>query len=456
MNAARNGFGPASARSGRASVSTTATCACLAFVLALLALAAPAAAAPQPVATIEIEGVISPVTLRLVGVAIDRAQAERAQALIIQLDTPGGLERSMRAIVQRMMNAEVPVVVYVAPTGARAASAGVFITMAAHVAAMAPATNIGAASPVMVGGGTADKTMMKKIENDAAAFIRTVALERGRNADWAEKAVREAVAITEREALKLKVIDLIADSVPDLLEKIDGRVIKLPKGPVTLATKGAPVRPIEIGFRDRFLNVITDPNVAYVLMMLGMIGLFFELSNPGVILPGVIGGISLILAFFAFQSLPINYAGLLLILFGIVLLIAEIKIVSHGILAIGGMISMALGSLMLFDAPEVGFRVSWWVIGPTVAATAGLFLFVVAAGVRALGRPPSTGAEGLVGRTATVRERLGPEGQVMVSGEIWRAVAEGEPLEPGAQVRIVGVDGLTLRVAKAEAKGGVA
>jgi len=225
---------------------------------------------------------------------------------------------------------------------------------------------------------------------------------------------------------------------------------------VTLATKGAPVRPIEIGFRDRFLNVITDPNVAYVLMMLGMLGLFFELSNPGVILPGVIGGISLILAFFAFQSLPINYAGLLLILFGVVLLIAEIKIVSHGVLAIGGVISMALGSLMLFDAPEVGFRVSWWVIVPSVGATAGLFLFVVAAGVRALGRPPATGAEGLIGKTATVRERLAPEGQVMVSGEIWRAVAEGEPVEPGAPVQIVAVDGLTLKVAKAEAKGGVA
>jgi membrane-bound serine protease (ClpP class) len=455
MKPGRQRFGPVRTRAGFGAAATPAR-ACLVLLFALLVVPAVASAAPAPVATIEIEGVISPVTLRLVGIAIDRAQAERANALVIQLDTPGGLERSMRAIVQRMMNAEVPVVVYVAPTGARAASAGVFITMAAHVAAMAPATNIGAASPVMVGGGTADKTMMKKIENDAAAFIRTVALERGRNADWAEKAVREAVAITERDALKLKVIDLIADSVPDLLEKIDGRVIKLPKGPVTLATKGAPVRPIEIGFRDRFLNVITDPNVAYVLMMLGMLGLFFELSNPGVILPGVIGGISLILAFFAFQSLPINYAGLLLILFGIVLLIAEIKIVSHGVLAIGGMVSMALGSLMLFDAPEVGFRVSWWVIGPTVAATGGLFLFVVAAGVRALGRPPSTGAEGLVGRTATVRERLGPEGQVMVSGEIWRAVAEGEPLEPGAQVRIVGVDGLTLRVAKAEAKGGVA
>ena len=443
MRPGRKGLEPVPARAG------------LVLVLALLTIPVVASAAPAPVATIEIEGVISPVTLRLVGIAIDRAQAERANALVIQLDTPGGLERSMRAIVQRMMNAEVPVVVYVAPTGARAASAGVFITMAAHVAAMAPATNIGAASPVALGGG-ADKTMMKKVENDAAAFIRTIALERGRNADWAEKAVRDAVAITEREALKLKVIDLIADSVPDLLEKIDGRTIKLPKGTVTLATKGAPVRPIEIGFRDRFLNIITDPNVAYVLMMLGMLGLFFELSNPGVILPGVIGGISLILAFFAFQSLPINYAGLLLILFGIVLLVAEIKIVSHGILAIGGIVSMALGSLMLFDAPEVGFRVSWWVIVPTVGAMAGLFLFVVAAGVRALGRPPATGAEGLVGKTATVRERLGPEGQVMVSGEIWRAVAEGEPLEPGAQVRIVAVDGLTLKVAKAEAKGGVA
>ncbi|OGL17764.1 MAG: serine protease, partial [Candidatus Rokubacteria bacterium RIFCSPLOWO2_12_FULL_71_22] len=309
----------------------------------VLAAAAPAAAEQGVVAKLDIDGVINPVTLRLVGVAIERAEAEGAQALLIQLDTPGGLERSMRGIVQRMLNARIPVIVYVAPTGARAASAGVFITMAAHVAAMAPATNIGAASPVALGGG-ADKTMMKKIENDAAAFIRSVALERGRNADWAEKAVRQAVSVTEREAVKLKVIDLVADSVPELLAKIDGRTVKTVKGPVTLATREARVTPIEIGFRDRFLNVITDPNVAYILMMLGMLGLFFELSNPGVILPGVVGGISLILAFFAFQSLPINYAGLLLILFGIVLFIAEIKVVSHGVLAIGGTISMALGS----------------------------------------------------------------------------------------------------------------
>jgi len=425
-------------------------------LVALAALLGPglAVAAPAPVAKIDIEGVISPVTLRLVGLALDRAQSERAQALVIQLDTPGGLERSMRAIVQRMLGAEVPVIIFVAPTGARAASAGVFITLAAHVAAMAPATNIGAASPVMLGGGNVDKTMMKKIENDAAAFIRTVALERGRNADWAEKAVRQAVSITEREAVRLRVVDLVADSMPDLLEKIDGRTVKTPRGMVTLHTRGAPVKAIEIGFRDRVLNVITDPNVAYVLMMLGMLGLFFELSNPGAVLPGVIGGISLILAFFAFQSLPINYAGLLLILFGIVLLVAEIKIVSHGILAIGGIVSMALGSLMLFDAPEIGLRVSWWAIVPMVGATAGLFLFVIAAGVRALARRQLLGPSGLVGQLATVKERLAPEGQVLVSGEIWRAVAEGEPVDAGARVRVVAVDGLTLRVAKADTKGG--
>ena len=407
-----------------------------------------AAAPPRTVATIAIEGVISPVTLRLIEAAIERASADRAQALVIKLDTPGGLERSMRAIVQRMLNAEVPVIVYVAPTGARAASAGVFITMAAHVAAMAPATNIGAAHPVALGGG-ADKESMRKIENDAAAFIRTVARERGRNADWAEKAVRESVSVTEREALKLKIIDLVADSVPDLLDKIDGRAVKTTKGEVILATRGAPLKAIEIGMRDRFLNVITDPNVAYVLMMLGMLGLFFELSNPGVILPGIIGGISLILAFFAMQSLPVNYAGLLLILFAIVLFVAEIKIVSHGVLAIGGIVSMALGSLMLFDAPDVGFRISWWVIAPSVAATAGLFLFVVGAGLRALTRRPMLGAAGLVGEVGVARGALAPQGQVALHGEIWNAISAGGPLDDGAAVRVVEVQGLTLKVVKA-------
>jgi membrane-bound serine protease (ClpP class) len=416
------------------------------------------AAEPTPsartVATIQIEGVISPVTMRLIATAIDRAQSEHAAALVIQLDTPGGLERSMRGIVQRMLNADIPVIVYVAPTGGRAASAGVFITMAANVAAMAPATNIGAAHPVALGGGSVDKESLKKVENDAAAFIRTVALERGRNAEWAEKAVRQSVSITEREAVTLKVVDLVADSIEDLLQKIDGRTVKTAKGSVKLATRAAIVRPIDIGFRDRFLNVITDPNVAYVLMMLGMLGLFFELSNPGVILPGVIGGISLILAFFALQSLPINYAGLLLILFGIVLLVAEIKIVSHGVLAIGGIISMALGSLMLFDAPEVGFRLSWWVIVPTVGSTAGLFLFVVAAGVRALARRPLLGPSGLIGQLAVARGQLAPEGQVVLHGEIWRAIAQGDAVDEGGRVKVVDVEGLTLKVVKVTDHGG--
>jgi membrane-bound serine protease (ClpP class) len=423
------------------------------LVLSLIA-AAPVAAEPTPVSLIHIDGVINPVTMRLVELAIDRAQAQRSQALIIELDTPGGLERSMRGIVQRMLNAELPVIVYVAPTGARAASAGVFITMAAHVAAMAPATNIGAAHPVALSGGV-DKESMKKIENDAAAFIRTVALERGRNADWAEKAVRQSVSITEREAVQLKVVDLIAASVPELLDKIDGRTVKTIKGPRTLATRGAPVKPIEVGFRDRVLNVITDPNVAYILMMLGTIGLLAELYNPGAIFPGVIGAISIILAFFAFQSLPINYAGLLLILLGLALLIAEIKFVSHGVLAIGGVVAMGLGSLMLFDAPEAsGLRISWGVIIATVGTTAGLFLFVITAGVRAFARRPLLGVSGLVGETAVARGPLAPEGQVAVHGEIWRAVAEGGPVEDGAVVRVVDVQGLTLKVVKASGAGG--
>lgn len=425
----------------------------LVLLFALVTGVARVRAAPPPVATLVVDGVISPVTLRLVESALTRAKASGAQALVIQLDTPGGLERSMRVICQRLLNAELPVVVWVGPTGARAASAGVFITMAAHVAAMAPATNIGAAHPVAVGGGSVDKESLRKIENDAAAFIRTIALERGRNADWAENAVRKSVSITEREAVRLKVVDFVADSIPDLLTKLDGRTVKTAKGTVTLATRGAEARPIETGFRDRVLSIISDPNVAYVLMMLGTLGLIFELSTPGAILPGVIGGISLILAFFAFQSLPINFAGLLLILFAIVLFIAEVKVTSHGVLAVGGIVSMALGSLMLYDAPEVGFRVSWRVIVPTVALTAGFFLFALTLGVRAFRRRPLLGATGLVGQTGVARGALEPEGQVSVQGEIWRAIAD-RPLADGTPVKVVEVQGLTLRVVGSDAPGG--
>jgi membrane-bound serine protease (ClpP class) len=410
-------------------------------------LASPAGA--QTVSTLQIDGVISPVTVRLVSAAIERARADGAAALVILLDTPGGLERSMRSIVREMLNAPVPVVVYVAPTGARAASAGAFITLAAHVAAMAPATNIGAAHPVAVGGGTVDKESMRKIENDAAAFIRSVARERGRNADWAEKAVRSSVSATEREALKLGIVDLTADNLSELLAKIDGREVKTARGVVALRTRGATVRPVEIGWRDRFLALITDPNVAYVLLMLGMLGLFFELANPGVILPGIIGGICLILAFFAFQTLPINWAGLLLILFGIVLLVAEIKVVSHGVLTIGGIIAILLGSMMLVNTAELPLRVSWTVIIPVVAVTAGIFVFAISAGVRAQLAHPTTGTAGLLNEVGEARTPIDPEGQVMVRGELWTAVASGPRIEVGERVRVVGVEGLRLRVERA-------
>jgi membrane-bound serine protease (ClpP class) len=416
----------------------------------LTALAAPAASEPRaPVALVTVDGVISPVTVRIVATAVARARSEHAAALVIQLDTPGGLERSMRSIVQEILSSEVPVVVYVAPTGARAASAGVFITMAANIAAMAPATNIGAAHPVAALGGSFDKEMTKKVENDAAAFARTIATTRGRNVEWAEKAVRQSVSATEREAVRLHVVDLIANSTTDLLEKIDGRVVKTSRGEVVLRSRGAPVAPIGIGFRDRLLAIITDPNVAYVLMMLGMLGLFFELSNPGLILPGVIGGIALILAFFAFQSLPISYAGLLLILFGVVMLIAEVKITSHGVLAAGGVVAMLLGSLMLFDAPTAALRVSWWAIVPTVGLTAALFVVALAAGVRALARQPTTGAAGMIGGTGVARSALDPAGEVSFQGELWRAVAEGGPIAVGEAVRVTAVEGLTLKVVKA-------
>ena len=421
---------------------------CTLVLLLLASLAATPSWAARPVSVIDIDGAITPITVRLLAAAIERAQAEGSQALVVQLNTPGGLERSMRSMVQSILNSEIPIIVYVAPTGARAASAGVFLTMAAHVAAMAPATNMGAAHPVAV-GGQMDKEMLKKVENDAAAFARTLAVERGRNAEWMEKAVRSSVSVTEREALKLKVIDLIADRLPDLLEKIDGRVVKTKRGAVTLETKGASVKVIDIRFRDRFLALITDPNIAYILMMVGMLGIFFELSNPGVVLPGVIGGISLILAFFAFQSLPINWAGLLLILFGVALLIAEIKIASHGVLTFGGVVSMVLGSFMLYEAPEAGFRVSWTVILPTVGASAGLVVWAVSAGVRAMMRPPTTGAAGMIGQHAVVRAALDPEGQVQLDGELWRAVAEDAPVPAGETVRVTGVDGLTLRVSRA-------
>jgi membrane-bound serine protease (ClpP class) len=411
-------------------------------------LALPGLAMARQVNVIRIESVISPSSADYIVAAIKQAEKEKAAALVIELDTPGGLDTSMRVIIKEMLAAERPVVVYVAPAGARAASAGAFITVAAHIAAMAPGTSIGAAAPVVM-GQQVDKTMEKKITNDAAAYMRTIAEKRGRPIDLAEEWVRKATAKTETEALKAKLIDVVSPKLDDLLAAIDGRVVTTAAGKVKIETKNAVVQREEMNLREKILKIITDPTIAYLLLILGLAGLYFEFSTPGAILPGVLGGIALILALYAFQQLPINYAGVLLILLAIVMFIAEIKIVSHGVLTIGGIAAMVLGSLMLIDAPAPYMRISIWAILGTAAGTAMFFLFVVGAGVKALRRKTTTGMEGLIGNIGVVRTRLAPRGQVFLRGELWNAESEGE-VETGASVRVTGMDGLTLRVVEVQ------
>jgi len=409
------------------------------------ALAVPAAAQGKHAAVIKINDVITPAIAEFVSRSIEQATKENAACLIIQMDTPGGLDLSMRDIIKDIMNAEIPVIVYVGPSGARAASAGAIITIAADIAAMAPGTNIGAAHPVAMGGGKMDRTMAEKVVNDAVAYVKSIAQKKGRNVDWAVRAVRDSVSIPETEALKLKVIDLIAKDLNELLEKADGKTVEKPKGAIKLATKGLKIQELEMGFRQRFLATLSNPNLAYILMMIGMVGLYFELAHPGAIFPGVIGGISLILAFFAFRTLPVNYAGVLLILLGVFLFIAEIKIASYGLLTIGGLISLAIGSIMLFDSPAPFLRASFTVIIPTVLATAAFFIFVVAAALKAQLARPVTGAEGLVGEIGVAKTRLSPEGKVFVHGEWWNAYAE-EGIEPEEKVRVLKNEGLKLKV----------
>lgn len=409
------------------------------------ALAVPAAAQGKHAAVIKINDVITPAIAEFVSRSIEQATKENAACLIIQMDTPGGLDLSMRDIIKDIMNAEIPVIVYVGPSGARAASAGAIITIAADIAAMAPSTNIGAAHPVAMGGGKMDRTMAEKVVNDAVAYVKSIAQKKGRNVDWAVRAVRDSVSIPETEALKLKVIDLIAKDLDELLEKADGKTVEKPKGAIKLATKGLKIQELEMGFRQRFLATLSNPNLAYILMMIGMVGLYFELAHPGAIFPGVIGGISLILAFFAFRTLPVNYAGVLLIILGVFLFIAEIKIASYGLLTIGGLISLAIGSIMLFDSPAPFLRASFSVIIPTVLATAAFFIFVVAAALKAQLARPTTGAEGLVGEIGVAKTRLAPEGKVFVHGEWWNAYAD-EGIEPEEKVRVLKNEGLKLKV----------
>ena len=400
----------------------------------------------QPILEIEVDGIINPATARFITQSIDQATQQGAQCLIIKLDTPGGLMDSMRMIIKKMLTASIPVIVYVAPSGARAASAGVFITMAAHIAAMAPTTHIGAAHPVNLGEGKENKTMSEKIVNDTVSYIKTIAKNRGRNAEWGEKAVRESVSITSEEALKLKVIDFISPDVQDLLARIDGKVIKLEGGITrTLLTKGVQPRSVQMSWRYKILDIISNPTIAYILLMLGIYGVFFELSTPGAILPGVVGGIFLILAFFALQMLPINFAGLALILFAVILFIAEIKVMSHGLLAVGGVVSLLLGSLMLIESPADYMSISLGVIIPAVLVSAGFFIFAVTMAIRARIKKPTTGKEGLVGETGIAATDLSPEGKVSVHGEFWNAVSD-EPVEKGGKVQVIGTKDLKLKV----------
>lgn len=401
----------------------------------------------QPVYIIEVEGIINPATARFITESIDKAVENNAQCLIIQLDTPGGLMDSMRNIVKKILTSNIPIIVYVSPSGARAASAGVFITLAAHIAVMAPSTHIGAAHPVTLGEGKESKTMSEKIVNDTVSYIKTIAKTRGRNVDWAEKAVRKSVSITEEEALKQNVIDFISPDINDLLSKIDGKVIKFDGVSRTLLTKGVKPRSLEMSWRYRLLDVISNPTIAYILLMLGIYGIFFELSNPGAILPGVVGGIFLILAFYALQMLPINFAGLALILFAIILFIAEIKVVSHGLLAVGGIISLFLGSLMLIESPADYMRISLSVIIPAVIVSAAFFIFAITMAIRARMRKPTTGMEGLVGEIGVASTDIKPEGKIIIRGEFWNAFSE-EPIEKGEKVEVISVKNLKLQVKK--------
>jgi len=412
------------------------------------AFAADEPAAKPEIDILTIDGAIQPITAQIIVRAIDAAERQDREMLVIRLDTPGGLDTSMREIIKRILVARVPVVVYVAPSGSRAASAGTFIAMAAHVAAMSPGTSIGAASPVNLGGGIADSTMSKKVRNDAVSYIRSLAAQRGRNVEWAEKAVRDGGSLPENDALRMKVVDFIARDDDDLLRQLDGHKVAIGGESRTLHAKDAVRHALKPSWRQGLLSKIVDPNVAYILFMLGFYGLLFELSNPGSILPGVVGGICILLAFLAFQTIPINTTGLALILFAMALFVIDLKVQSHGILTVGGIVSLVLGSLLLVGGDASMARISYSVIGTFVVTTVLFFVFVLGAAYRAQRRKPVTGREGLVGEKGTALTDLAPSGRVFVHGEYWEAESP-DRIERGAAIVVDQVDGMRLRVHKA-------
>jgi membrane-bound serine protease (ClpP class) len=392
------------------------------------------------------EGVINPVAAEYLHDALDFAQSTGAETLILKLDTPGGLDTSMRLMIKDITGSPLPVIVFVSPSGGRAASAGVFITMAAHVAAMAPGTNIGAAHPVAMGGGEMDNTMKEKVENDSVAYIKSIAEQRGRNVSWAEDAVRKSVSVTEQEALKLKIIDLVAEDIPSLLKYLQGRKVVLPHGSVTLSSEPPTLREFPMGRRLELLKTLSDPNIAYLLMSIGTIGIMAELYSPGAILPGIIGAISLILAFYSLQSLPVNYAGALLVILGVVFLLLEISVTSYGLLALGGLTAMTLGGLFLIKSDAPFLQVSLSFLLPTVMAVGALAGVLAWTAVKGTRGKPITGAEGMIGSIGIAKTDLNPSGLITIQGETWEAVSQA-PLRQGEAAEVLSIEGLTLTVA---------
>lgn len=413
---------------------------------------------------LDIDGAIGPATHDYIKRSLATAATQNVRVIIIRLNTPGGLDASMREIIQEIIASPVPVVTYVGPGGARAASAGTYILYASHIAAMAPATNLGAATPVKIGGfpnipdsfdekqendqqerADVQDPMTKKIVNDAVAYIRGLAQMRGRNAEWAEKAVREATSLTADEALAEGVIDLIASDIPDLLAKIDGQTVKMQGQEIILSTQDVAIVELEQDWRTRLLAIITDPNIAYILMLIGIYGLILEFANPGTIVSGVVGAVCLLLALFAFQVLPVNYAGLALIFLGIVFMLAEMFVPSFGALGIGGMIAFVIGSIMLLDMDIPGYGISIPLVATVALITTGFFLFVLGMAVKARQRPVVCGNAEMVGAIGEVADDFDNEGWVKVHGELWRAKTP-MPLRRGQKVKITSVDGLTLTV----------
>lgn len=426
------------------------------------------------VVQLTVEQAIGPATDDYIQRSLQSAEAGNAALVIIQIDTPGGLDTAMRSIIKKIAASTLPIVTYVAPAGARAASAGTYILYASHIAAMAPGTNLGAATPVQIGGSASPKkdseppekdgetgkdqssddqdgnavpedAMQKKIINDAVAYIRGLAELRGRNAEWAEKAVREAASLSASEALKLNVIDVVAINISDLLKQIDGREVEILGEARTLNTTGLPLVKIDPDWRSRFLSVITNPNIAYILMLVGIYGLIFELANPGAIVPGTIGAISLLLALYSFQLLPINYAGMALILLGVVLMVAEAFEPSFGVLGIGGLVAFVIGSIILIDTEAPGFAIDKSVIFVFAFTSMLLFIFVIGMAIKARRRPVVSGMEEVVGGMAIVLDDFDNRGLVSMHGEKWQAISK-QPLHKDQQVKVIDISGLVLQV----------